>query len=122
MGKRGIGLLIVLLYSFPFAYFALYQDFANRTLLGYFIMIAATLLLSFLGARYSRPIFPVIGNVLSAITSYYFINAVSGNERWDSYFKPLSSCQYFILISVLNIIPQLLAMRWADRYRKMSKN
>ncbi|MFD0870951.1 hypothetical protein [Paenibacillus residui] len=121
MRKIVIGILIVFLYCFPFVYFSMYQDFANHSMLGYLVMIVATSLLAFVGTLFSNPIFLVIGNILSLIISYYFLGEMSGNERWGGYFKPLSPNQLLILVSFLNLIPQLIAMKLSNSYRNKNK-
>lgn len=121
MRKIVIGILIVFLYCFPFVYFSMYQDFANHSMLGYLVMIVATSLLAFVGTFFSNPIFLVIGNILSLIISYYFLGEMSGNERWGGYFKPLSPNQLLILVSFLNLIPQLIAMKLSNSYRNKNK-
>lgn len=121
MRKIVIGILIVFLYCFPYVYFSMYQDFANHSMLGYLVMIVATSLLAFVGTLFSNPIFLVIGNILSLIISYYFLGEMSGNERWGGYFKPLSPNQLLILVSFLNLIPQLIAMKLSNSYRNKIK-
>ncbi|SHE14115.1 Uncharacterised protein [Chlamydia abortus] len=121
MRKIVIGILIVFLYCFPYVYFSMYQDFANHSMLGYLVMIVATSLLAFIGTLFSNPIFLVIGNILSLIISYYFLGEMSGNERWGGYFKPLSPNQLLILVSFLNLIPQLIAMKLSNSYRNKIK-
>jgi len=117
MRKIVIGILIVCLYSFPFVYFSMQQDFANGSMLGYLCMIVVTSLLAFVGKLFSKSIFLIIGNILSLIISFYFIREMTGNERWDGYFKPLTPYQLLILVSFLNLIPQFFALRLANRHK-----
>lgn len=116
--KIGIGTLIVCLYCFPFVYFSMYQDFSNRSMLGYLFMIVATSLFAFFGKLFSNSISLIIGNILSVIISFYFISEMTGNERWGGYFKPLTPYQLLILISFLNLIPQFFALKLANRHKK----
>ncbi len=44
-----IGIVIVVLYCFPFAYFSMHQDFAYRSMFGYLVMILSTSILAYLG-------------------------------------------------------------------------
>ena len=116
-----IGFLIVCLYCFPFVYFSMYQDFSNHTMLGYLIAVVVTSILAILGKLNSTSksfIFIIIGNVLSLIISFHLISEMSGNERWGSYFKPLYPYQFLIFVSLLNLIPQLLVMKLAGKYKK----
>ncbi|MNW29114.1 hypothetical protein D3C74_59590 [compost metagenome] len=116
-----IGFLIVCLYCFPFVYFSMYQDFSNHTMLGYLIAVVVTSILALLGKLNSTSksiIFIIIGNILSLIISFHLISEMSGNERWGSYFKPLSPYQFLIFVSLLNLVPQLLVMKLAGKYKK----
>ncbi|MFJ6414674.1 hypothetical protein ACIQLG_17985 [Terribacillus saccharophilus] len=117
MKKIIVGILIVCLYCFPFVYNSMYQDFANRSMLGYLLMLMATLLLAFLGKLFSSSIYLIIGNIISVIISFYFINEMSWNEEWGGYFKPLTPNQLLIFASVLFLIPQLFAMRLAKKLK-----
>ncbi|MEC1719838.1 hypothetical protein [Schinkia azotoformans] len=117
MGKIGIGIVIICLYCFPFVYISMYQDYANHSMLGYLIMIIATSLLAFFGKLFINSLFPIIGNLLSVIISFYFINGMVGNEHWSGYFKPLTPYQLLILVSFLNLIPQFLATNFAKKLK-----
>lgn len=118
MKKTVIGILLVCLYCFPFVYFSMHQDFENSLMLGYLMMIIVTSLLAFLSNIFSNSIFAIIGNMLSLIISFYFISEMSGNERWDVYFKPLTPYKFLIIVSILNLIPQFFAMKFAEKYKK----
>ena len=115
MRKIAIGILVICLYGFPFVYFSMYQDFTNRSMLGYFIMVVVTSLLAFFSQLIHNLVSIIIGNFISGIISFYFISEMSGNEQWSGYFKPLTPYQLLILVSILNLIPQLLAIRLAKR-------
>ncbi|MBB6447857.1 hypothetical protein HNR53_004568 [Bacillus benzoevorans] len=117
MGRMGISILIVCLYCFPFVYLSMYQDFANRSMFGYLIMIVATSLLAFFGKFFGNLIPFIIGNIVSGIVSFYFISEMAGNERWGVYFKPLTPNQLLIFVSFLNLIPQFLVMMLANKYK-----
>ena len=121
MRKTGINIFIFCLYGFPFVYFSMYQDFANQSMLGYWLMIAATAFLAFIGQFFSNSIPIILGNLASGIISFYFIGEMAGNERWGGYFKPLSPYQLLLFVTVLNLIPQLLAMKLAERFRNKVK-
>ena len=112
-----IGIVIVILFCFPFVYFSMYQDFASWSMNGYLIMIIVTSLLAFFGRRFSNSIYVIVGNILSVIISFYFNSEMIGNERWNGYFKPLTPNQLLIFVSFLNLIPQFFAMNLAKRYK-----
>ncbi|WP_240611956.1 hypothetical protein [Planococcus halotolerans] len=95
----------------------MYQDFADGLMLGYLLMIAATSLLAFFSKLFSNSLPVIIGNMLSIIVSFYFINNMAGSEGWGWYFKPLSPIQLLITVSLLNLIPQFFAMKFANKYK-----
>lgn len=71
MKKLIMGILITCLYSFPFVYFAMHQDFTNGSLMGYLIMIVGTSILAFFSKYLSDAIPFIIGNIVSLIVSFY---------------------------------------------------
>ncbi|ALC91618.1 hypothetical protein AM500_18875 [Bacillus sp. FJAT-18017] len=122
MKKIGICIFLVILYCFPFVYFSMKQDFANRSMIGYLIMIVVTTLLAFLAIYYCNFIPFIIGNMLSMMISFYFNGGMSDTEMWEGgYFKPFSSSQLIVVVSLLNLIPQLIAMTLAKRVRNIKK-
>lgn len=121
MKKLIITLLIICLYSFPYVYFAMYQDFANASMIGYIVMIFGTSLLAFASKYVSNFIPFIIGNLASAATSFYFLYKMSvtyGVGWYEGYFKPLTPYQLFLLVSLLNVIPQLLFIKLAKKIKK----
>src|SRR5690625_2002265 len=96
----------------------MYQDFANGSMLGYFIMIIATSILAFLGRFFNNTIPLIIGKLISAIISFYFLYKmeITLGVGWDGgYFKPLTPYQLLLLVSILNLLPQFLGMILANR-------
>lgn len=118
MRKIAIGILIVCFYCFPFVYFSMHQDFANRSMFGYLIMLAVTSILAYFGHFLGISLSFIIGNILSFIISFYFISEMTGNEQWGGYFKPLAPDQLLIIVSLLNLIPQYFAMKLANKHKK----
>lgn len=47
MRKLGLNLLIIIVYCFPFVYFAMDKDFNNGSMVGYLMMIVITSLIAF---------------------------------------------------------------------------
>lgn len=115
MSNKVFARILILAYCFPFVFFSMLQDFNNGTMLGYLLMVIATPLLAVAGKRHAGTWLPVIGNLLSAFVSYFFISQMAGDVVWDAYYKPLSPVQLFLFVSVLSIIPQWVAVKWAGR-------
>jgi hypothetical protein len=112
-------LLIICLYCFPYVYFSMYLDFNHGSMLGYLMMIIITSLIAFFGQRSNHTTALVIGNIASALVSYYFISRMSGDSGWEgTYFKPLGPTGSFIFFSVLNLIPQFLTVKLAHKFKK----
>lgn len=118
MRKIGINILIVCLYSFPFVYFSMYQDFTRYSMIGYLVMILVTSLLAFFSTFFRNAIPIILGNIASGIISFYFISKMSGNEEWESFFKPLTPNQLFVFVSCLNLLPQLIVMIIAYKFKR----
>ncbi|OMD90550.1 hypothetical protein BSK49_08200 [Paenibacillus odorifer] len=119
MRKLGLNLLIIIVYCFPFVHFAMDKDFNNGSMVGYLMMIVITSLIAFLGKWSNNIMAIVIGNIASAFVSYYFISNLSGEGGWDgTFFKPLGPTGSFIFFSMLNLIPQFLAMKLANKFKK----
>jgi hypothetical protein len=118
-----MGILIVILYCFPFAHFAMYQDFTNHSMIGYMEMVTATFLLSFLVKYFCNYIPFIIGNILSLIISFYFNGKMVDTVEWYSgYFKPFYPSHLLVMVSLLNLIPQLLAMKLANKVNHRTKD
>ncbi|MBU3103996.1 hypothetical protein [Clostridium gasigenes] len=117
MKKIGLNFLTLCLYCFPFVYFSIYTDFTNGSIIGYLIMIIITSIIAFEVKCFNNVFVLIIGNILSAIISYFFICNII-NEQWNTYFKPLMPYQLLILVSLLNLIPQLFAIKLAGKYKE----
>lgn len=118
MMKNVINILIVLLYCLPFVYFSMRQDFTNGSMLGYILMIALSSILAFFSRLNKSIITFIVGNILSTIISFYFVGQMAGNERWYSYFKPLTPYQLLLIVTILNLIPQMVAMMVARKFKE----
>jgi hypothetical protein len=114
--KKVIGIFIILLYSFPYVYFSMYQDLKNSSMVGYLIMIVSTTLISFLGSFFINAIALIIGNIVSAMVSLYLINKM-GVDWGVGYFKPFSPIQLLGVVSVLNLVPQIFAVALANGFK-----
>src|SRR5690625_1643378 len=121
MQKLIISILIICLYCFPFVYFSMHQDFASGSMVGYLITIVGSSILAFLSKLFSNTIPFIIGNIASAIISFYFLYKmeISLGIGWDGgYFKPLTPYQLLLLVSFLNLIPQFFVIMLANKINK----
>lgn len=110
MKKIVLNVLLIALYSFPFAYYAMYKDFSDASMMGYVFMITLVTFNASLSVLYGTKWAILIGNVISVLLSYYFTANVTGPERWFGYFKPIQPTTLVIVVSVLMLIPQMIAI------------
>ena len=108
MKKHAMGILIFLLYGMPFVFISMYADFRFHNMFGYLIMICSMSLFTYAAIRFSQIWASVIGNTLSAATSYVCLVKMDGNESWGGYFKPFYPETLFVLVSLLILVPQML--------------
>ncbi len=112
------GIIILCLYCFPFVYFSMYIDFVNNLMFGYLIMIVSTAILAFISKFFRNSFIIVSGNFLSLLFSLYFTSLLTDNDYWTGYFKPFWPYQLVILVTILNLIPQLIAIKLSSNFRK----
>lgn len=109
MKKGLVGLIVLIGYTVPFVYFALLEDFKMGTLLGYVLLLVMFTALAYVGQRFSHLLFVVVGNLVSYFVSVYFAGQ-RNDFGWDGYFKPLTAEQLILFVSLLMLIPQLIAV------------
>lgn len=105
-----IGLLIVIFFSYPYVFFAMYQDFKGYFALGLGLMVIMSIALGFFSRFSNWPVVLLIGNLISFFVSYYFNNSMVGIDRWDWFFKPFTSTTVLIIESILILIPQVIGL------------
>lgn len=123
MKKGLVGLIVLIGYTVPFVYFALLEDFKMGTLLGYLLLLVMFTALAYVGQRVSHLLFVVVGNIVSYFVSIYFAGQ-RNDFGWDGYFKPLTAEQLIFFVSLLMLIPQLIAVVVAmsgEAKRRMKK-
>lgn len=121
MRKVVIGIIIICLYCFPFAYYSMQQDFITGSMFGYFLMVTMTSLLAYFANLLSNSIPFIIGNILTAIISFCFISEMGRNTDWGWYFSPASPYQLLFIISFLNLIPQSFVVKLANKHKIICK-
>ncbi|MGE7918357.1 hypothetical protein ACQKM9_05320 [Viridibacillus sp. NPDC093762] len=118
MKKVVVYSLIICLFSFPYVYFSMSQDYNESSMNGYLLLLVISIILAFFGGmtNNSRTVF--IGNAVSFFISYYFNSKMINIDSWDGYFKPIGSIRLLVVVSVLNLIPQLMAIKFAKSLNK----
>jgi uncharacterized membrane-anchored protein YitT (DUF2179 family) len=122
MKKQIIGIVIVMIYAFPFAYYAMHTDFTSGLVTGYGIMIASSLVLAYLCTRFSYTPYLILGNILTVAVSLYFNSGMVDDPAWDGYFKPLWGSRMVLVVGVLNLIPQFIVVWVMAEKRRESKH
>ncbi|WP_239431854.1 hypothetical protein [Sporosarcina sp. ACRSL] len=75
-------------------------------------MIIAVGVFAFLAKRKSSFLVLLIANILSFLSSYFWVLRVKKIEEWEGYFKPFSSVQLLVLVTVLIILLQVAVYRF----------
>ena len=109
MKKWIIRLLLLVVFSFPYVYFSMYQDLINSSMIGYGLMIATLIFLIFICKKTHNLPVGALGNIISFIASYLLISCSTG-EKWSYYFKPFTSVGLLIFVSIAIIILQLVVI------------
>ena len=92
--------LLLLLYSVPYAFLAIYGDAQWGSLWLYLPMIVGFTVLAIIAHVTKNEVIVIVGNVLSVISSYTAL-AVSGIGAMSWYFKPVTT---HILIGLLSAV------------------
>ena len=92
--------LLLLLYSVPYVFLAIYGDAQWRSLWLYLPMIVGFTVLAIIAHVTKNEVIVIVGNVLSVISSYTAL-AVSGIGAMSWYFKPVTT---HILIGLLSAV------------------
>lgn len=101
-------ILLLAFYCIPFVFLSMYDDYKNYSMIVYGLMIIVILYLAFLAKRKSSFIVLLIANILSFLSSYSWVLRVNKIEEWEGYFKPLSSVQLLVLVTVLIVLLQVV--------------
>lgn len=84
----------------------MYDDYKNYSMIVYGMMIIVVWYFAFLAKRKSSFIVLLIANILSFLSSYFWVLHADQIGGWEGYFKPLSSVQLLVLVTVLIILLQ----------------
>ncbi len=99
-------ILLLVGYSIPFPFLALYGDVTYGTMLFYGIMIVGLFLLCKVSIKFGYAKIVILGNILSYIFSYFLMLKVQ-TEMWSWYFKPFSSKGLLSIVSFMAFVIQM---------------
>lgn len=118
MNKKLIKFLMLMAYCIPYGYLAMNGDATSGTMIFYGFMIAGFGILCGTAIRTNNTIILIIGNILSFISSYFFILRKLQSEVWSWYFKPFTPMGLLVLITIVSFIIQIASIN----YSKDKKN
>lgn len=110
MNRKLIKTLMLLAYSIPYGYLAMYGDAMYGTMLLYVFLILGFGILCLTAIRTDNIITPIIGNILSFISSYLFTLKNLPSKEWAWYFKPLTPISILFIITAVCFVIQILVM------------
>lgn len=100
-----VRVLLLIAYCIPFAFLAVNGDAASGTMKCYGVMVVGFSFLCWLALKTQNIVTLYIGNALS-LASSYIVAKLSGLEAMGEYFKPFTSYDLIVVISVVAIIIQ----------------
>ena len=112
-----VRILLLLGYSVPSVFLAMYTDVTHDTVIGYGAMIGLLGLLCLVSAHTGNLPILITGNLLSFAVSWCCILCLR-TERWIWYFKPFTAMQLGIFLSVALFVVQLFLFHIVRKNRK----
>ncbi|MCB2356927.1 hypothetical protein [Clostridium estertheticum] len=109
MKKWIIRLLLLVVFSFPYVYFSMYQDLINSSMIGYGLMIIVLIFLIFICKKTHNLPVGALGNIISFTVSHLMVT-YSTDEKWSYYFMPFTSVGLLIFVSIAIIILQVVVI------------
>jgi len=104
-----IRVLLLIAYCIPFSFFSVNEDATFGTMKLYGFMVIGFAFLCWVALKTKNIVILYIGNILSFISSYISAK-LSGLESMGDYFKPFTSYDLIIVISVIAIIIQTIVV------------
>ena len=115
-----IRILLLIAYCVPFAFLSVNGDATSGTMLFYGVMIVGFVLLCWGALKTDNFVIPIIGSVLS-FGSSYVVAKLSGLEPMGHYFKPFTSYDLIVAISVVAIIVHTIIVLMYRTKKKAKK-
>lgn len=116
-------LILVVYLGSPSAFYAMYFDYKYGTILGYLLMIIVLSILAYSCSMLDNKFLFFMGNILSFCMSFILNLNMDINTDWGYFFAPLQTYQLLILITILNLIPQLIIVKIiSEENKKDAKN
>lgn len=94
-------ILLMVIYCIPFVFLSMYNDYRNYSIIVYGLIVIVIWYFAFLAKRKSSFLVLLAANILSFLSSYFWVLHVNQIEEWEGYFKPFSSVQLLVFATVL---------------------
>ncbi|MFI3227726.1 MAG: hypothetical protein R3Y09_10030 [Clostridia bacterium] len=107
MNKWIIRILLLIGYSVPFAFLAMFGDATYGTMWFYFLLVVGFSLLCTGAIKTKQYAVVAVGNIISIVASYLCIQQFH-TEEWNWYFKPFTDNMLMIIISVVIVFIQAI--------------
>lgn len=120
MRKYLIRFAMLLGYSIPYVFLAMYGGVVGRTMGLYVPLIVCLTLLCLLAIKTHNVLTLLVGNVCSFISSYMFMIHYQ-TEKWVWYSKPFSSSGLLIMISIIAFSAQIIMIYFLEM-KKSKRN
>ena len=112
-----IRVLLLIAYCIPFAFLSVNGDATSGTMKFYGLMVVGFAFLCGIALLTKNIVILYIGNILSFVSSYVCAK-LTGLEPMGDYFKPFTSYDLIIVISVIVIILQTIVVFMSLHNRK----
>lgn len=113
MNKKIINILLVLAYCVPYHFLAMYGDHYFNTILLYGVMVICFGIFTWITVKNNLIATLVIGNILSCMSSYFFIQHSSYD--WSDYFRPFSPVGLLLFVTIILFISQFLFIYYFNK-------
>ncbi|WOV87005.1 hypothetical protein QWT69_14170 [Sporosarcina oncorhynchi] len=120
MKVNNYAIMLLIVYCVPFVFLSMYDDYKNYSMIVYGITLVIIVFFAFLAKRKSSLMVLITANILSFLSSYFWVKRMDEMEDWGYYFKPLEPSQLVMLVTVLGVLLQLIVFLLTKRvgYKK----
>ena len=107
MNKWVVRILLLIGYSVPFVFLAMFGDVTYETMWLYLLLVVGFSLLCIGAIKTKQYAVVAVGNIISIASSYLCIQQFH-TEKWNWYFKPFTDNMLMIIISVVIVLLQAI--------------
>lgn len=112
-----LGIQLSIIYAFPLGFLGIYYDFYNNSNLGYLMMIILMGCFAYIGGYLKNSVPLFIGNVISIVSSIYFLEIFKNQPNWDIFFTTIPSMMLITIFTVISIVAQVGMFKMGKYFR-----